>query len=114
MSDKKTEDKMIITWDDIPDDLEEMLNEGEFRYTGPLKFEEAMIAHGFFDYGGFSRSHRVVTKKADEAEFEGIVEALTGKTMEEHRARFAKESKQKAIDNMFETAIEYGYQITKI
>jgi hypothetical protein len=104
---------MILTWDEIPDDLEDMLEEGEFRYIGPVKFKKAMLMHGFFDYAGLSRSHIVVTDKADKAGSDGIIEALTGISMEEHQARFKKEREEKELADMFRTAKKHGYIVTK-
>ena len=75
---------MLINIEDIPYDLEEMIEEQEYicgRYS--KAFEEAMFENGLMDYGCTRRSHRIITTKCQNLGWIGTMEVLTGKTKDE-------------------------------
>lgn len=103
----------MIWLKDIPDDLSEMLYEDDIMYTGSTTFDKAMIENEFFNYGSIRRSHRVITKKAKDAGYFGIVETLTGLTEEDVRSIWADEVNERDYNTLIELAERYGYDLVK-
>jgi len=101
-----------ISFKDIPDDLEEMIDEGEFVHGNFSKnFEEAMFYHELMAHGSSRRSHRIITDKSIDLGLWGTIELLTGKTKEDIENTQKEELTKNEIKKMFSTAREYGYVI---
>jgi len=105
---------MIIDYEKIPDDLEEMIEEGEFVHGNFSKeFENAMFFRELMERGSLRRSHRIITDKCKNLGTEKTIELLTGKTMEEIYKQIDKEIHDEQIKQLFELAEFHGYILTK-
>lgn len=99
----------------IPEDLEEYYDHDEISYQGNPQFDDAMIKAGFFEYGGFRRSHRCITSKFHKTEYYDVISELTGLTKDEIAAKYKEqqEQEQEDIKELKRLAEKYGYSIIK-
>jgi len=105
---------MIIDYKEIPSDLDEMIEEGEFVHGNFSKdFEDAMFYHKLMEYGTYRRSHRIITDKCIKLGTSKVISLLTGKTSSELSAQILDEINKEEIENMKLTAKKFGYTLTK-
>jgi len=103
---------MKIKYSDVPSDLEDMIDEGEFIHGDFSKdFEKAMFHYNLMDYGTSRRSHRIITEKCKKLGADGTTELLTGKTIDEIYKETSEKYKQSRIEEMHRIAKDYGYTI---
>ena len=103
---------MKLQISDIPEDLEDILDEYEIccgAFSG--KFDKAMLENKFFDYGSERRSHRIITSKARALTTEQVICALTGLTEEQLKTEREKILREIDIAEMFRIADKYGFQL---
>ena len=101
-----------ISLEDIPYDLDEMLDEDEFHFLdSESTFDKAMIRNGFFDYGVVRRAHRIITDKVKSLSYNEVRSALTGLSEDEINNIETKKSYEYKIKEMNQTADEYGFII---
>jgi len=106
---------MIISFRDIPDDLEEMIDAGEFCCSSYSdNFEKCMFFHNLMKQGNTRRSHRIITQKCKDIGVDGTIELLTGKSMKSIIKKQNKKTNKKRIKEMFKIAKEFGYELKKI
>ncbi len=103
---------MIISPNDIPYDLEELLFERDVSITDiDSNFDIAMIELGLFEYGGTRRSHRLITSKATDLGIDGVIELLTGIPISKFNEKQMEINKNLDIEKMFKLAKALDYVI---
>lgn len=106
---------MKINLNDIPCDLEEILEEDEIMCGSfSEKFDKAMLENGLFEYGSLRRSHRHITEKAKTLGYLGVISLLTGLTVECIEFFQNEEKMTSELNTMFSIAKKYGYKVEKI
>jgi len=101
-----------MTVKDIPYDLEEMLEEDEIICgTFSDEFDNAMIENGFFECGFTRRSHRIITEKAKKLSLNEVKAILLNTSVNEIEKQDRIELRKYEINQMFEIAEKYGFEV---
>lgn len=102
----------LLSLKDIPTNFKDLFNEGDKCSIEDSKFKKAMIRHDFIDDDNIDLP-KLITEKAKNLNYYGIVEKLTGLEEDEIIKAEEEETKEKEVKLMKSIADKYGYTITK-
>lgn len=104
--------KKLIKFSDIPEDIDEYYDLDDILYQGSYDFDTAMIENGYFEYGGTRRSHRCITDKFKNCNYNDFVKDLTG--IENVQEFIKKQTEEKELKTLFDLAKKYNFQVTPL
>lgn len=105
---------MLIKLKDIPEDLEDILDEDEICCGSfSNEFDKAMLENKFFEVGGTRRSHRIITSKAKNLTVEQLICALTGMTPTQLQIEEERIETENEMNNLVKLAEKHNFTLTK-
>lgn len=105
---------MLIKLKDIPEDLEDILDEDEICCGSfSNEFDKAMLENKFFEIGGTRRSHRIITSKAKDLTVEQLICVLTGMTLTQLQIEEERIEKENEINNLVKLAEKHNFILAK-
>jgi len=105
---------MLIKLKDIPEDLEDILDEDEICCGSfSHEFDKVMLENKLFERGDTRQSHRIITSKAKALSIEEIIFVLTGLNSKQLQIEEEKIKTEREMNYLVQLAEKYNFTLSK-